>query len=448
MVKNYLLDTNILLQNPNSIFGFEDNNVWLCGTTLQELDSKKSAPGELGYNAREVCRTLDSLREQGDFITGIKLSNGGTFFIEPDGVREEYLPEGFSINVPDNRIISSCLHLNNGELRESPITLLTNDVSMRVNATICGLKVEGVRNDMVEDSNYTGHIDMDVDSSLIDDIYGFGKVSAGKLGKDLVENEFVTMHSGKQSALTIFRDGKFNVINEKALFGGVRPLNKMQTYAMYALTAPVEEIPLVVLEGPAGTAKTFLTLAAALSQTYLGQGRYNDEYKKILISRPNAGNADPGFGYLPGDLDAKMAPLLASYYDNLEALLRGKEKDEDRGQIQREIEDLFDNGAMEICPLNFIRGRSLQNSFIICDEAQNATKGLIRDVVTRAGKKSKVVVTGDERQCDAPTLDSRNNGLIYCAEHMKGSPLCAIIRFTEENCVRSALAEAAIRLMK
>ena len=448
MVKNYLLDTNILLINPKSMFGFEDNNVWICGTTLQELDSKKNAPGELGYNAREVCRTLDALRTQGDFISGVKLENGGMFFIEPDGVDEKYLPKGFKIEVPDNRIISSCIHLNKTQLKDSPITLLTNDVSMRVNATICGLNVEGVRNDQVEDSNYTGHVDLDVESDVIDDIFGVGRVTLGNIAKGLFENEFVTLHHGTQSALSIYKNGYLNKVDEKKLFGGVTGLNKMQKYAIYALMAPVEEIPLVILEGPAGTAKTFLSLAAGLSQTYLGQGKNADEYRKILISRPNSGNADPGFGYLPGDLDNKMAPLLASYYDNLEAIFRKNSKTEDKKQIQYQIDDLFENGSMEICPLNFIRGRSLQDSFIICDEAQNATKGLIKDVVTRAGKHSKVIITGDEKQCDAPTLDSRNNGLIYCAEQMKGNPLTAIIRFSENNCVRSPLAEAAIHLMK
>lgn len=446
MIKNYLLDTNILLHNPQSIYGFGDNNVWLCGTTLQELDTKKTAPEEVGYNARETCRILDRLRQQGNLLDGVKLANGGTLFIEPDGVNQELLPGGFHISVPDNRIISTCLYLNQGRLKNSPIILLTNDVSMRVNATICGVTAQEVQNDHIEESSYTGHTDIQTDSGMIDELYLNQKVSAKGYDGGLLENEFCTLHCGKQSGLSIYRDGQFHIIREQTLFGGIRPLNRLQTYAVYALTNP--DIPLVFLEGPAGTAKTFLALAAGLTQSGLGTGKNKEDiYRKLLISRPNAGSSDPGFGYLPGDLSEKMAPLLASYTDNLEVILRGKEKEEDPGQIQMQMDDLFATGAIELCPLNFIRGRSLQDSFIICDEAQNATKRLIRDVVTRAGEGSKVIITGDERQVDAPTLDRRNNGLIYGIEHMKGDPLAAVIRFDAKNCVRSKLAEAAITRM-
>lgn len=461
MIKNYLLDTNILLQNPQSLFGFEDNNVYLCGTTMQELDSKKTAPGELGYNARECCRILDGLRETGDLTKGVVLHTAaepkkcGKLYVEPDGVNQGLLPKGFKIDVPDNRIISTCLYLNQEKLREKPIVLVTNDISMRVNASICGLHVEGYRNDQIAETDYTGQTDITVSSSLIDRLYAeksipFTPEEYGLTG--IYENHFITLHGGEnQSALTIHKDGKLLLLPPQSpLFGGIRPLNAMQRYALYALLAPAEEIPLVVLVGPAGTAKTFLAMAAGLSKTYLGQGCRDGEYRKILISKPNSGNrAEPGFGYLPGDLEDKMAPLIASYTDTLEAVLGGSNGEkEEPSQVSAQIEDMFESGVIELCPLNYIRGRSIAGSYIICDEAQNATKGLIRDVITRAGTGSKVVVLGDEKQVDAPTLDSRNNGLIYCAEHMKGSALSVVLRFGEKQCVRSALAEAAIQLMK
>ena len=450
MIKNYILDTNVLLQNPHSIFEFGDNCLWICGTTLQELDHLKSVGGETGYNAREICRILDEMRLKGSLLDGIKMENGGTLLIEPDGVSAKYLPDGFSLDVPDNRIISTCIFLNATRCQESPVILLTNDISMRVNASICGLCVEGVKNDKVKKTNYTGHTDIDVPQEVIDELYAKGNADASDYKNDLLENEFVTLHNGNQSGLSIFRSGCFNVVKEQRLFGGVRPLNKMQTYAIHALMAPVEEIPLVILSGPAGTAKTFLSLAAGLTQTYSGQGKQvNDEFRKMMISRPNAGSSDPGFGYLPGHLDEKMAPLLASYYDNLEELIRNKGgRSENPQDIKNEVDDLFAAGIIEIVPLNYIRGRSISDSYIICDEAENATKNLIRDVVTRAGRGSKVIVTGDERQCDVPGLDEFNNGLVYLAEKMKGSSLCAIVRFSESNCVRSKLAETASRMLK
>ena len=450
MIKNYILDTNVLLQNPHCIFEFGDNRIWISGTTLQELDHLKTVGGETGFNAREVCRILDEMRLKGSLLDGIKLDNSGTLLVEPDGVSAKYLPEGFSLDVPDNRIISTCLYLNSSRCKESPVILLTNDISMRVNASICGLNVEGVKNDKVKKTNYTGHTDLDVPAELIDELYANGKADASDFKADLLENEFVTLHAGTQSGLSIFRGGNFNVVKEQRLFGGVRPLNRMQTYAIHALMAPVEEIPLVILSGPAGTAKTFLSLAAGLTQTYIGQGKQtNDEFRKMMISRPNAGSSDPGFGFLPGHLDEKMAPLLASYYDNLEELIRNKSgRAENPQDIRNEVDDLFEAGIIEIIPLSYIRGRSISNSYIICDEAENATKNLIRDVVTRAGRGSKVIVTGDERQCDVPGLDEYNNGLIYLSEKMKGSSLCAIVRFTETNCVRSSLAETASRLLR
>ena len=450
MIKNYMLDTNILLENPMNIYGFEDNNVYLCGTTLQELDAKKSAPGELGFNARESCRILDGLRNTGDLVKGVSLPNGGTLIIEPDGVDQSNLPEGFSISVPDNRIISSCIHLNKTALREpDTIILLTNDISMRVNASICGIRVQGVRNDVVEDKGYTGHTEISATAVMIKKLKEAGEVDypASKTPGNMLENEFVTLSSKKDTVTGIYQGGKIKMIRPQTLYGGVTARNKYQMFAMRALMDP--DIPLVILEGPAGTAKTFLSLAAGLSQADFGYGKQMGIYNRILISRPNSGSSDPGFGFLPGDLEDKMAPLLANYYDNLESLIRGEgDNKEDYAQIKMQIDDLFETNVIEVCPLSYIRGRSLYNSYIICDEAQNASKKLIRDVVTRAGEGTKVVLCGDVRQIDVPTLDSRNNGILYSLESMKGNPLTAIVRMSEEECVRSALSEAALKLMR
>lgn len=468
MVKNYLLDTSVLLDNPHNIYGFEDNNIYICGTTLQELDKKKTASGDIGYNARESCRILDELRSQGDLIKGVKLPNGGTLYIEPNGIDQNLLPKGYNIEVPDNRIISSCLWLN--KKLNPHIILLTNDVSMRVNATICGLEAQGVRNDIVQSSNYTGHIDIEVSAEVIDLLYKDKKIPLTKVKEinekvnaisieaglestlfteveTLLLNEFVTLHADNKSALSVYRKGGLQLIQSKTLSNGVKPLNKMQIYALWALTAPVEEVPLVILKGPAGTAKTFLSLAAGLSQVYLGQGRRRpDEYGRIMISRPNTTAADPDFGYLPGDLEEKMSPLMASYRDNLEEILGNNE--EDKEYVQTQVDDMFESGIIELCPLNYIRGRSIHNTYLICDESQNANKLLMRDIVSRAGRHSKFVIAGDPLQCDVSNLDKHNNGLVFAVETMKDSDQVAIITFEEENCVRSPLSELAISRMK
>ena len=451
--KNYLLDTNILLQDPYSIHGFDDNNVLVCGTTLQELDSKKRAPGELGYNAREACRIIDSLREKGNLVEGVPLSAGGMLIVEPNGVDKNSLPAGFSIEVADNRIISSAIYLNKNRCRDSHVILVTNDISMRVNASVCGLKVEGYRNDHVdkEKSGYTGHVAIELpekDDSLIDEVYSKKRISASLVpdGDHLIENEFVTLQCGKHSALTIHREGMLHKIRDYKLFGGVSPKNAMQSYAIHALMAPVDDIPLVILLGPAGTAKTFLSLAAGLSQTCTGFGRDDSDYQRIMLCRPNVATEE-SFGYLPGDIRDKTNFLLNNYYDNIFTLLRGKDKREDPAQIRMQIDDMLDSGILEISPLNWIRGRSIPDSFIICDEAQNASRSLVRDIISRAGTGSKVICAGDIEQVDTPNLDARNNGLIAALEMMKGEA-SAIVRFEERHCVRSKLAELTIRQMK
>lgn len=443
MVKNFVLDTRMLLSNASSLFGFEDNNVVVTGTTLQELDRKKGVGGEAGRNAQECCRILDELRERGNLIRGVTMDNGGTLFVEPDGVKQEYLPEGFDVRNPDNRIISACLHLErNGR---TPTILVSNDVSMRVNASICGVKVEPYKNDVIEESGYTGLAEIAGTPELIDGLYADGEIPFD--GAELTENQFVTMKCGSRSAMTMFSSGRLELVREKTLFGGVRPMNSHQSYAIHALKLPPERTPLVIMKGPAGTAKTFLSLAAGLDDAYSSQKRSGNKYGKILISRPNAEAADPGFGYLPGDLEEKMTPLLAPYFDNLEVLFRLYAPEEEPERIKMMIDDLFEAGVIEVCPLSYIRGRTIPNAFIICDEAQNARRELIRDIVTRAGKGTKVVLCGDPEQIDNPMLDKSNNGLTYAIESMKGSSLTAILEMPKRASVRSDLASEAIRRM-
>lgn len=447
--KNYVLDTNILLVSPEAmVMGFDDNDVWVTSTTLQELDRKKNFGGEVGYNAREACRILEYLRENGDLRKGVSLDNGGRLSVVTGGIGERFLLPGYSMDSPDNRIISACRYLM-GELSE-PVILVTNDVSMRINASICGVSVESYRNIAEKSSGYTGHADINVSNECISDFYKNGEVFVGdKAGfSELCENQFVTLHFGTSSALSVYQRGKLIDIGKQSLFGA-EPKNRMQKYAAWALTRPAEEIPLVILSGPAGTAKTFLSLAAGLETTYRYGKKTNDtKYFKMLITRPNSQTTDQSFGYLPGDLDEKMEPLLAPYRDNLESLLMGKDKDADRDFVQTEIEDMFGTGIIEVCALSYIRGRSLMDCYMICDEAQNATRGLVKDIITRAGKGTKIVLCGDPGQIDNPTLDNYNNGLVYAIERMKGSPLCAVISFDASNSVRSPLAKDAIERLR
>lgn len=454
MQKIYVLDTNILLQNPDSIYGFDDNEVVVTGVTIQELDSKKDdIDPEVRYSAREAGRLLDELSSQGDCLKGISLPNGGTFRIEND-VDMKLLPFIFNPKKADNQIIAVCKTLikkENESKISRPVILVSSDKIMRVVArTLLGWNnVEVYKNIHVKDT-YTGHIDANVSHELIDRLYNSKSidVTAEELGvEELYPNEFVTLHADKQSALSVYRKGKLELISSKKIFGDTSPKNAMQTYAIWALTQPSDEIPFVILQGPAGTAKTYLSLAAGLENTYTSQRKSECAYRKIMITRPNSEAGDAGFGYLPGDLDDKMGPLLAPYYDNLETLFMGNSGDEDVSQVRMQIEDLFDNKIIECCALSYIRGRSINQAYMICDEAQNATRKLIKDVVTRAGNNTKIVIAGDPDQVDNPRLDSRSNGLVHAAKSFRNSDLACLITFEPNNSVRSPLAKAAIELM-
>lgn len=453
MVKAYILDTNILLDSPRAIFGFDDNTVIITGTTLQELDSKKTAPGELGFNARETCRIIEKLRLKGDLTAGVPMDNAGVFKVILNA-GQWHMPSGYSEDKPDNQIINTVLDIkkNQGHMFNQVI-LVTNDTSMRINASVCAAAcgfsdfVESYRNDHVSSAEmYTGKRELQVSKEAIDYIYKNKMLPPETIFRgdipEPVENEFFILQSDQSSALAVYRNHALKLIDTKTLHPcHVQPKNASQTFALWALMQPVEEIPFVILKGPAGTAKTFLSLAAGLDQTY--DSKTHRSYDSVLISRNNV-MADADFGYLPGELEDKMNPLLAPFFDNLESLLRGN-SDEDRECISRQIEDMIDSGVIEICALAYMRGRSITNKFLIVDETQNATRSQIRDIITRAGAGCKIVICGDPEQIDAHNLDKLNNGLVFASEKMKGSPVCAQISFTEEESVRSELAKEAIK---
>ena len=426
MKKNYVLDTNILIHCPSAIFGFDDNNVIITTTTLQELDSKKTAYAEVGYGAREAIRNIEKI--EGDYQNGVPIANGGTFIIVRESEYEKLIPSEFSLDKPDNRIINAVLGLAKAD--ESTETILvTNDVSMRINATMCGVRVQAYHNEqIIDDEKYTGRCDI-----TEEDVASSGD-------KGFVLNEFGICKDGSNSALYTYREDGWHMLKDRDYYTPYcQPRNVGQRFALYALLASPEDIPLVILKGSAGTAKTFLSLAAGL------QGYYHNGFDRIMITRSNT-LSDNDLGFLPGDLEEKMGPLIAPFMDNLQVLLKGQNEEKD--QIKIQIEDMFETGILEICSLAYMRGRSLVNSFIIVDEAQNCTVGQILEIITRAGKGTKVVLLGDPDQIDSPKLDRKNNGLSFASERMKGSKLCAQITFDETETVRSALAaEGAKRLV-
>lgn len=447
MIKTYILDTNILMRAPESLEGFADNEVVITGTTLEELDYNKTALGEKGYNARQAIRAINAFREkEGSFRDGYPTSGGGTFRVETDNIKAS-LPQGWDISKPDNRIISTAITLKqmNGK---KPTILVTNDSAMSIKAEAAGMPVEGYLNESIKE-DYTGRRTIELeDYTIIEDLYKTGEINVGRIDPELSSaypNEYFILKCGKSSALAKFWKGCLVRIKDysKSPVYGITPKNAAQSFLLDALMAPVSEIPLVIVKGPAGTGKTYVTLAAALEQTY-----GDSLYESMIITRSNVLPDTEDLGFLPGDLEDKMAPLLAPFTDNLRTLLRKGEKKEDPEQIEIQLNDMKSMGIIKITSMAHIRGRSIPNSFIILDEAQNTSPNQMKTLLTRAGIGTKIVILGDPDQIDTPKLTKHSNGLVCASDAHKGDRLCAQITFTEDECERSDLAASAIKLWK
>jgi PhoH-like ATPase len=439
--KKFLLDTNILVSSPRSVYVFEDNDVYISDTTLEELDNLKTKPGEVGFNAREAIRVLNILKDKGNLLNGIILPGGGTFKVLVDGHEENNnLPKEWSLEKPDNRIINAALMVK--------ATLVTNDVSMQIKADVAGLHTESLKNEEVSDESlqYTGRTEAYASREVIDDFYKTGLMDVSDLYPEnlpkLNINEYLIIKDLADEKHTVL--GRFDGSAIKKLVANVKPYdvkpkNVGQQFALDALLAPAEELPLVIIKGSAGTAKTFLALAAGLEQTV-----NQNLYRRLLIFRPNV-KFDDDIGYLKGDEMDKIRPLIRPCMDNLEALLGSKKDATD--ELQSKVDSLFAKGIVAAEAMAYLRGRSISNNYILIDEAQNMSPLQALGAITRPGIGTKIVMVGDPDQIDNPKLDKRNNGLVYAAEKMLGSKLCAQLSFDKEECVRSPLAAEASYLM-
>ena len=460
MKKIYVLDTNILMQSPGALFGFADNDIYLPTTVIQELDKHKTDSGERGYNTREAIRKLDDLRrtysrehEKGEF-GGMPLISGGMLYIVPDE-EKSFLPEGCLLSVPDNRIINTVIKLT--KEKKEPVILVTNDTSMRFNAfgmSQNSIAIQEYKNETIEsDEMYTGKGEAILTKAAIDAMFAGEDLPFSC--EDTHENEFIhvtALEDQKTSGIAIYRNGHLHMINTKGLcgFNGVRGRNFSQNCLLYALNAPASEIPLVIAKGPAGTGKTILSVACGLNGVYRAEGhKYNSddcEYSEMLMTRAHV-IMDNELGFLPGDHEAKLNPLIQPFIDNMENIFGGKGKERDIEMAKDQIDYVRSRGIVNICSVAYLRGRTLENKYLIVDEAQNLTVQQVLTIITRAGEYTKIVLIGDPDQVDAKYLDRRNNGLVFASEKMKGSKYCAQITFEQEEAVRSPLAmEAAKRL--
>ena len=455
MVKIYVVDTNVLLQAPYALDSFEDNSVVLPMVVLEELDHFKKAEGEIGANARRVIRYLEQQRLKGDLLRGVELESGGILRVEKNFVNVK-LPEDLSAEVMDNRILRVCMGLS--ESREEQVILVTKDILLRIKAQILGICAEDFTTDQVleHENQYSGRCAVYVPEELfkafkkkgvpVDQVYVLNEEGESYVPK-LEENQFVILkadQSAKKTQLGRVESGVIRKLDyRKSSPYGITPRNAGQYFLQEALMQPADKAPLVIVKGMAGTSKTFYSLAVGLEKLL---NHPTEEYRRILVCRPNA-QFDDDIGFLPGDEQEKISPLMRPIIDNLEQLIDSSEEEryKNEEELQGKLDEIFGRGIIQAEALNYSRGRSIVKTYLIIDEAQNTTPDQIKGIITRAGKDTKIILLGDPNQIDRPFLDERTNGLSYASEHMKGSPLCWQITMTTEECERSALAMEAVR---
>ena len=442
MKKTFVLDTNVLLHNAESIESFADNTIVLPMAVIEELDNFKKENNELGRSARQVIRRLDNLRAQGNLRDGVPIGDGGILKIANAPLDTSYA--GLEAKIPDNRILGLAFQLHQaGE----HVIFVSKDINARLKADALGLVAEDFEKQKVNiDELYSGYEEAIVSTRTVDEFFKNRVMKARGLGK--YPNEFLLLKdrsNKKRTALArVLEPGLLTHLSTHfAESWNVQPRNKEQRLAIELLMDP--EVSIVTLVGQAGTGKTLLALAAGLQTTLR-----NHRYDRILVSRPII-PMGKDIGYLPGAKEEKIAHWMQPIFDNLTYLLRDNPVDTPKGKkklktsVQERMDRLFRDDVMVLEALTYIRGRSIPRQYVVVDEAQNLTPHEVKTIVSRAGEGTKMVLTGDPYQIDNPYLDASSNGLIYAAERLKEQAIHGHI--TLRTSERSELAAVAAQYL-
>ena len=437
MRKNFILDTNVLLHDPRSIYNFGDNNVVIPIYVIEEIDKFKRDLSELGRNARLVARYLDAFRSEGSLAEGVPLPSGGSIRV---CFTNKELPKSMADGqLMDNRILAVALDIKERE-PDWQAFFITKDTSLRIRADALGLISEDYDAQRVEISElYTGHAEIFVPSDIVDQMYKPNAEVQLTTEQTLYPNQFILLKdqsNPSHTAMGRVSKGKIVPLMRVAKDGtwGVRPRNMEQSFTLDLLLN--DELKLVTIVGKAGTGKTLLAIAAGLQKT-----TEEGLYQKLLVSRPIF-PLGRDIGYLPGDVEQKLNPWMQPIFDNVEFLMNLSRADKKAGRGYHELIDL---GIMEIEPLTYIRGRSIPNQFIIVDEAQNLTPHEVKTIITRVGDNTKIILTGDPFQIDNPYVDATSNGLVHVVNRFKEEKIAGHITMTKGE--RSLLAELAANLL-
>ena len=439
-MKNYILDTNVVLHDPNALLNFADNHVLIPIEVIEEIDRFKRESSELGQNARTVSRMLDGFRGEGSLSEGVSLPNGGKLkitFQKNGGSPANGDSHILNSSSVDNRILAFAASVQKAQPK-NPTILVSKDINLRIKADALGLQAEDYENDRVFIQDlYTGMIEMTVSPEKMAAFRSNGELEING-GKKYFPNEFCTLideANPKKAALTkVDATGTklVPIIDCREGIWGIKPRNREQHYAFDALLD--DRIKLVTLMGKAGTGKTLMAMAAGLKRTVLDR-----EFRRLVVARPTI-SMGKELGFLPGSLEEKLAPWMQPIHDALEML-----SDLNMGHDHRRSGDLMRSGSIVVEALSYIRGRSIANQFMVIDEAQNLTPLEAKTIITRVGHGTKIIFTGDPYQIDNPYVDSSSNGFNYIVSRFRDQAIAAHIELQKGE--RSELAELAANIL-
>lgn len=471
-IKHFVLDTNVLLHNPNALFVFQEHDVIIPFAVIEELDKLKRNNDDIGRNARECIRHLDRLRQRGRLIDGVhwgesspsvgqaaSVSDSGRTGTVRIDIAQHTRPAVLKEDSPDNRIIAVAWSLHQQGKRA---IFVSKDLNARIKSDALGVRTEDFENQKVDaDRLYSGYLSASVPGELIDELYAERMLAVERLGdglnattaegvtykRDVSSNQFVLLkdaadetHTGLARRLAD-TDHLIPINGPRKPVFGIMARNVHQTMALDLLLD--DEIRLVTLLGGAGTGKTLLAVAAGMTKVF-----NEDRYEKLLVARPIM-PLGRDIGYLPGDKDEKLGAWMQPIFDNLNYLLSARsapvQHSAESHTTEQRVQKLIADGRLVLEPLTYIRGRSIPRQFMIVDEAQNLTPHEIKTIVSRVGEGTKVVLTGDIQQIDNPYLDQSSNGLSYLIEKMKGLGLVGHVTLAKSE--RSELASLAADLL-
>ena len=438
--KVFVLDTSVLLYDSEAVRNFQEHDVAIPITVLEELDTFKKGNSVTNLHARELIRYLDKISGENkmmrEWIPLNGRSSGRIKVVTEDGGNGQDANKAFGSSKNDHRILNAALHLRKAE-KGRRVILVSKDINLRLKARAMDLEAEDYETVRVKDIDhlYRGRTTLELaDPTPIQELYAHGAVAADSVLKEpAIKNHYYLLKHNSASALATYRheSGSLELLHKMTAYGVV-PRNAEQTFALHAVLNP--KVPLVTITGAAGTGKTLLALAGALEQ--------RSEYRQIYLARPIVPLSNRDLGYLPGDVKSKIDPYMQPLWDNLSII---KNQFSESSKQFKKIDEMVQSEKLTIVPLAYIRGRSLSNVIFIIDEAQNLTPHEIKTIITRAGEQTKIIFTGDIFQIDTPYLDAESNGLSYLVDRLADSELYAHVGL--EKGERSQLANVASTLL-